>query len=126
MDVVICILRYLKITPDRGLVFSKNGYLNVEGYVDADWASSITNRRSTSGYFTFMGGNLVTWISKKQKVVARSSAEAEFPGMSHGVCELLWLKKLLRDLGFKPKGAMKLHCDNKVAIEIAHNPVQHD
>ena len=51
-----------------------------------------------------MGGNLVTWRSKKQKVVARSSAEAEFRGMSHGVCELLWLKKLLRDLGFKPQG----------------------
>ena len=59
-------------------------------------------------------------------MVARSSAEAEFRGMSHGVCELLWLKKLLRDLGFKPNGAMKLHCDNKAAIEIAHNPVQHD
>ena len=73
-----------------------------------------------------MGGNLVTWRSKKQKVVARSSAEAEFRGMSHGVCELLWLEKLLRDLGFKHKGAMKLHCDNKAAIEIAHNPMQHD
>ena len=59
-------------------------------------------------------------------MVARSSAEAEFRGMSHGVCELLWLKKLLRDLEFKPKGAMKLHCDNKAAIEIAHNLVQHD
>ena len=73
-----------------------------------------------------MGGNLVTWRSKKQKVVARSSVEAEFRAMSNDVCELLWLKKLLRDLGFKPKGAMKLHYDNKTAIEIAHNPVQHD
>ena len=110
----------------RGLVFSKNGHLNVEGYTDADWVGSITDRRSTSRYFTFVGGNLVTWRSRKQKVVARSSAEAEFRGMSHGVCELLWLKKLLRDLGFKPKDAMKLHCDNKAAIEIAHNLVQHD
>ena len=66
----------------------------------------------------FVGGNLFTWRSKKQKVVAKSSAKAEFRGMSHGVCELLWLKKLLRDLGFKPKGAMKLYCDNKAAIEI--------
>lgn len=126
MDAVTRILRYLKMAPGRGLVFSKNGHLNVEGYTDADWAGSITDWRSTSGYFTFVGGNLVTWRSKKQKVVARSSAEAEFRGMSHGVCELLWLKKLLRDLGFNPKGAMKLHCDNKAAIEIAHNPVQHD
>ena len=110
----------------RVLVFSNNGHLNVKGYTDADWVGSITDRRSTSGYFTFVGGNLVTWRSKKQKVVARSSAEAEFRGMSHGVCELLWLKKLLRDLGFNPKGAMKLHYDNKAAIEIAHNPMQHD
>ena len=126
MDVVTCILRYLKMAPSRGLIFSKNGHLNVQGYTDADWAGSINDRRSTSGYFTFVGGNLVTWRSKKQKVVARSSAEVEFRGMSHGVCELLWLEKLLRDLRFKPKGAMNLHCDNKAAIEIAHNPVQHD
>ncbi|CAN6689009.1 unnamed protein product [Malus baccata var. baccata] len=126
MDVVIRILRYLKVAPGRCFIFSKNGHLNVEGYTDADWAGSITDRRSTFGYFTFVGGHLVTWRSKKQKMVARSSVEAEFRGMSHGVCELLWLKTLLRDLGFKPKGAMKLHCDNKAAIEIAHNPVQHD
>ncbi|XP_050117549.1 uncharacterized mitochondrial protein AtMg00810-like [Malus sylvestris] len=126
MDAVTRILRYLKMAPGRGLIFSKNDHLNVEGYTDADWAGSITDRRSTSGYFMFVGGNLVTWRSKKQKVVARSSAEAEFRGMSHGVCELLWLEKLLRDLGFKHKGAMKLHCDNKAAIEIAQNPVQHD
>ncbi|KAM2011996.1 hypothetical protein ACFX1T_023902 [Malus domestica] len=126
MDAVTRILRYLKMAPGRDLVFSKNGHLNVEGYTDADWAGSIIDRRSTSGYFTFVGGNLVTWRSKKQKVVARSSAEAEFRGISHGLCELLWLKKLLRDLRFKPKGAMKLLCDNKTAIDIAHNPVQHD
>ncbi|KAM1494901.1 hypothetical protein ACFXTO_029686 [Malus domestica] len=126
MDAVTRILRYLKMAHGRGLFFSKNDHLNVEGYTDADWAGSITDRRSTFGYFMFVGGNLVTWRSKKQKVVARSSAEAEFRGMSHGVCELLWLEKLLRDLGFKHKGAMKLHCDNKAAIEIAHNPVQHD
>ncbi|CAN6710697.1 unnamed protein product [Malus baccata var. baccata] len=126
MDAVTYILRYLKRAHDRGLVFSKNDHLNVEGYTNADWADFITNRRSTSGYFTFVGGNLVTWRSKKQKVVARSSAKAKFHGMSHGLCEVLWLKKLLRDLGFKPKCAMKLHYDNKATIEIAHNPVQHD
>ena len=66
------------------------------------------------------------WKSKKQKVVARSSAEAEYRGMARGVCELLWLRNLLRDLGFRQKKAMDLHCDNKAAIAIAHNPVQHD
>ncbi|CAL8152275.1 unnamed protein product [Prunus armeniaca] len=99
---------------------------NVEGYTDADWADLVTNRHSASGYFTFVGGNLVTWRSKKQKVVSRSSAEAEYRGMAQGVCELLWLRRLLRDLGFGPQKPMDLYCDNKAAITIAHNPVQHD
>ena len=77
-------------------------------------------------YFTFIGGNLVTWKSKKQNVVARSSAEAEYRGMAQGVCELLWLRNLLQDLGVKPKNVMQLYCDNKAAIDISHNPVQHD
>ena len=126
MDAVVRILRYLKSAPGKGLVFSKSGHVGVSSYIDADWAGCITDRRSTSGYFTFVGGNLVTWKSKKQKVVARSSAEAEYRGMARGVCELLWLRNLLRDLGFRQKKAMDLHCDNKAAIAIAHNPVQHD
>nr|CAD1840715.1 unnamed protein product [Ananas comosus var. bracteatus] len=120
------ILRYLKSTPGKGILFSNHGHLKVEGYTDADWAGSADNRRSTSGYLTFVGGNLVTWRSKKQPVVARSSAEAEFRGMTFGLCELLWLKNLLKELGFGQNEAMKLHCDNTSAIEIAHNPVQHD
>ncbi|CAL8998093.1 unnamed protein product, partial [Prunus brigantina] len=83
------ILRYLKLAPGKGLMFSKNRDLEVVGYTDADWAGSITDRRSTSSYFTFVGGNLVTWRSKKQNVVSRSSAEAEYRGMAHGICELL-------------------------------------
>ena len=88
MNVVIQILCYLKSSPRRELIFRKDGHLNVEGYSDADWAGS-SNRKSTSEYFTFVGGNLYTWRSKKQKVVALSSAEAEFRGISKGVCELL-------------------------------------
>ena len=67
------------------MLFSKNGISNIEGYTDSDLAGDQTTRRSTSGYFTFVEGNLVTWKSKKQKVVARSSAEAEFRGMAHGM-----------------------------------------
>ncbi|KAL6337839.1 hypothetical protein AAG906_002304 [Vitis piasezkii] len=126
MDAVIRILRYLKSFPGKGLMFSKNNHLNIEGYTDADWAGNISNRKSTSGYFTFVGGNLVTWRSKKQKVVALSSVEAEFRGMVKGICELIWLKRLLTEIGFAPSSEMDLFCDNKAAIDIAHNPVQHD
>ena len=74
----------------------------------------------------FVGGNLVTWRSKKQKVVALSSAEAEFRGMTKGVCELLWIKRLLTELGFASASEMDLFCDNKAAIAISQDPVQHD
>ncbi|XP_057965251.1 secreted RxLR effector protein 161-like [Malania oleifera] len=90
MEAVIQILRYLKSSPGKGLMFSKhNSQPMVYRYTDADWAGNIIDRKSTSGYFTFVGGNIVTWRSKKQKVVALSSAEAEFRGMAKGLCELL-------------------------------------
>lgn len=89
MNAVTRILRYLKFFPGKGLIFTKNGHLNVDGYTDADWAGNISDRKLTSGYFTFVGCNLVTWRSKKRKVVALSNAEAEFRGMAKGVCELL-------------------------------------
>jgi hypothetical protein len=120
------ILQYLKSKPGRGVLFKKGESLTLEAYTDADYAGSLDDRRSTSGYCTFLGGNLVTWRSKKQNVVARSSAESEFRSMAMGVCELLWLKIILDDLKIKWTGPMKLYCDNKSAISIAHNPVQHD
>lgn len=126
MDAALRILRYLKSAPGKGIMFSKNNHLSIEGYTDADWAASVSDRKSTSGYFTFVGGNLVTWRSKKQKVVALSSAEAEFRAMSKGLCELLWLKKLMDEIGYPTCSAMNMFCDNKAAISIARNPVQHD
>ncbi|KAL0416651.1 UNVERIFIED_CONTAM: Retrovirus-related Pol polyprotein from transposon RE1 [Sesamum latifolium] len=126
MNAVYRILRYLKGSPEKYLFFSKNSISNIEGYTDADWAGDQTTRKSTSGYFTFVEGNLVTWKSKKQKVVARSSAEAEFRGMAQGICELLWIKRVLSDLRIEHAKPMNLYCDNKAAIEIAQNPVQHD
>lgn len=99
---------------------------SVEACIDADWAGSITNRKSTTGYCTFVWGNLVTWRSKKQNVVARSSAEAESRAMANGVCELLWIRRVLLELRLSDSTPMKLFCDNKAAISIAYNPVQHD
>lgn len=98
--------------------------MNLEFYTDSDYASSILDRSSTSGYCAFLVGNLVTWRSKKQPIVARSSAEAEFRAMALGICELLWI--ILKDLGFSIEKPMKLYCDNKSAINITHNPMQHD
>ena len=84
-EAVYKILRYLKGTPGRGLLFKKHGHLQVEIYTDADWAGSVNDRRSISGYCSFVGENLVTWRSKKQNMVARNSAEAEFKAVTHGI-----------------------------------------
>ncbi|XP_038895962.1 secreted RxLR effector protein 161-like [Benincasa hispida] len=93
MEAFTRILRYLKSTPGKGLMFRKNDRRCIEAYTDSDWASSTTDRKSTSGYCTFVWGNLVTWRSKKQGVVARSSAEAEYRAMILGIREEIWLKK---------------------------------
>lgn len=79
--------------------------------------------RSTSGYFTFVGGNSVIWHSKKRKVVSRSSVEAEYGGIAQGICEIMRLRKLLCGLGFKQKETMKLDCDNKSARDIADDRI---
>ncbi|GAV67652.1 hypothetical protein CFOL_v3_11157 [Cephalotus follicularis] len=126
LEAVYRIIRYLKSTPGKRILFSRYDHLKLEAYTDADWTCSKIDRRSISGYCTFMGGNLVTWRSKKQIVVSRSSVEAEYRAMALGVCELIWLKRLLNDLGITHESSMRLFYDNKVVISITHNLVQHD
>ncbi|WJZ84626.1 hypothetical protein VitviT2T_004223 [Vitis vinifera] len=123
-DLVMRILRYLKNALGKGILFAKNvDHQSIEVYIDADWVNTVDDRRSTSSYFTFVGGNLVTWKSKKQNVIARSSAEAEFRDMTLGLCETLWLRLLLQDLGYLSRQPIRLFYDNKDAYDIAHNPV---
>ncbi|KAA0062584.1 putative mitochondrial protein [Cucumis melo var. makuwa] len=87
MEAVNRILRYLKTTPGKGLMFRKTDRRCIEAYTDSDWADSIVDRKSTSGYCTFVWGDLITWRSKKQEVVARSNAKAEYKAMSLEICE---------------------------------------
>lgn len=108
MEATYRVLRYLKKTPRKGLIFRKFSTKVVKVYSDADWAGSPTDIRSTSGYCTFLWGNLVTWRSKKQLLVARSSAKAEFRALSNGICEGMWLKKLLGELKMENCGPVEL------------------
>ncbi|RVW51219.1 Retrovirus-related Pol polyprotein from transposon TNT 1-94 [Vitis vinifera] len=125
-DAIIRILRYIKSTPGQGVLYENKGHTQVVGYIDADWVGSPIDRRSTSGYCVFIGGNLISWKSKKQDVVARSSAEAEYRAMALATCELVWLKHLLRELRFGKDKQMKLIYDNQAALHIASNSVFHE
>ena len=78
LQAALRIVQYLKGTPGKGILFKRKKSVSLEVYTDADYVGSVVNRRSTTGYCTFLGGNLVTWKSKKQSAIARSSVEAEF------------------------------------------------
>ncbi|KAL0313654.1 UNVERIFIED_CONTAM: Retrovirus-related Pol polyprotein from transposon RE1 [Sesamum calycinum] len=125
-EVALRILKYIKTSPGKGLLFKRHRHVKIEAYSDADYAGSKDDRKSTSGYCTYVGGNLVTWRSKKQTIVARSSAEAEYRAMTHTTSEILWLKILLKELGFMYDDPVPMHCDNQAAIHIASNPVFHE
>ncbi|CAL8993560.1 unnamed protein product [Prunus brigantina] len=121
MVTVMRILSYLKSAHGRSLLFKKNEHLDPKSYTDTYYA--VTDRRSILGYFTFIGGNLVMWHSKKQNVVSWSSVESEYRGIAQEICEILWLRWLLAEIGFRSNAATKLHCYSQSAFEIANNPV---
>jgi hypothetical protein len=123
---VLRILRYLKGTLFHGLYFSSQSPLQLHAYTDADWAGDPTDRRSTTGYCFLLGTSLISWRSKKQTVVARSSTEAEYRALADTTAELLWLRWLLQDMGVSLSSATPLYCDNRSAIQIAHNDVFHE
>ncbi|KAL8142992.1 LOW QUALITY PROTEIN: hypothetical protein V2J09_016024 [Rumex salicifolius] len=104
--VVDRILHYLKSCLGKGVLFKKGSKLVIEAYTDVDYASSVTEKRSTLGCCVLIGGNLVSWRSKKQNVVARSSAESELRALTQGICELLWI--ILGDLKIDWEGLMTL------------------
>uniref|UniRef100_A0A2N9I8W4 Integrase catalytic domain-containing protein n=1 Tax=Fagus sylvatica TaxID=28930 RepID=A0A2N9I8W4_FAGSY len=123
---VLRILRYLKGTLFHGLHFSAQSPLTLRAYSDADWAGDPTDRRSTTGYCFLLGSSLISWRSKKQSVVARSSTEAEYRALADTTSELLWLRWLLQDLGVSTSSATPIYCDNRSAIQIARNDVFHE
>ncbi|KAJ3701350.1 hypothetical protein LUZ61_005055 [Rhynchospora tenuis] len=119
------ILRYLKGTITKGLLLTKSTHLTLTAYTDADWAGCPDERKSTTGYAIFLGNNLVSWSSKKQATVARSSTEAEYRSMAMAAAEIIWIQSLLHELGVKSAKSPILWCDNLGATFLAANPVFH-
>ena len=95
------ILRYLKGTMEHGIRFFKQSSLRLTGFCDANWAGCTNTRRSTSGYCIFLGANCISWSSKRQPTVSRSSAKAEYRSLASSAAEITWLTFLLRDISFQ-------------------------
>uniref|UniRef100_A0A7C9CV32 Reverse transcriptase Ty1/copia-type domain-containing protein n=1 Tax=Opuntia streptacantha TaxID=393608 RepID=A0A7C9CV32_OPUST len=120
------VLRYLNNTPNQGIFLSSCAAINLTGYCDSDWGSCCDSRKSTTGFCILLGSSPISWKVKKQSVVARSSAEAEYRAMASTCCELVWLLALLKDLGLANLTPVTLYCDNQAALHIAANPVFHE
>jgi hypothetical protein len=119
------ILRYIKGTLTHDLRYLSQSSLTLNAFCDADWAGCPNTRRSTTGYCIFLGSNCISWASKKQPTVSRSSTEAEYRSLATTTAELTWLQHLLHDLGIKLERRPLILCDNQSAIHLAHNPVFH-
>ncbi|XP_042955114.1 uncharacterized mitochondrial protein AtMg00810-like [Carya illinoinensis] len=117
------ILRYLKGTINYGVHFSSQSPFILQAYSDADWAGCPDDRRSTGGFCTFLGTYLISWSSKKQKTIARSSTEAEYKSVATSAAELIWLQNVIRELDLPLSQAPILWCDNIGATYLAANPV---
>ncbi|RVX10885.1 Retrovirus-related Pol polyprotein from transposon RE1 [Vitis vinifera] len=119
------ILRYLKGTMQDGLLLSPSTNLTIEGFSDADWGAQPDDRRSSSGYLVYLGGNLVSWSSTKQKVVSRSNAESEYRGLALATAEIIWMQALLQELCVPIPAIPLLWYDNISAYHMAKNLVFH-
>ncbi|KAJ0858060.1 putative RNA-directed DNA polymerase [Helianthus annuus] len=126
LSLALRLLRYLKQSPGKGLSFKKGLNLDLLGYADADWAKCLSTRKSVTGYCIYLGECLVSWKSKKQSTVSRSTAEAEYRAMCSATCELMWLKNLLSELSVSCSLPILLKCDSQSAMSIAVNPVFHE
>ncbi|KAJ1704358.1 hypothetical protein LUZ63_004137 [Rhynchospora breviuscula] len=125
-DAALRVLRYLKNSPGQGLLLRADSDLKLYAYCDSDWAACPLTRCSLTGYFILLGRSPISWKTKKQHTVSRSSAEAEYRSMAAAACELTWLRSLLNFLGVTHQEPVKLFCDSQAALHIAANPVFHE
>jgi hypothetical protein len=126
------ILRYLVGTLNKGLLLHRDLSYNLHAFVDqlhafsnSDWVGNKYDYSSTSAYLVYLGSNLISWSSKKQKTIARSSTEAEYRSVATTVAELCWVQSLLHELGVALSSSPVIYCDNIGATQLSSNPLFH-
>ncbi|XP_060962007.1 uncharacterized mitochondrial protein AtMg00810-like [Cannabis sativa] len=120
------LLRYLKGNLGQGLLYSPTSSLHLRGFSDSDWASCPVTRRSTTGFCIFIGDYLISWKTKKQPTISKSSAEAEYRALAATTSEITWIQYLFKDLHIPQPTPAFIYCDNQSAIHIANNPTFHE
>ncbi|KAL2235941.1 UNVERIFIED_CONTAM: Retrovirus-related Pol polyprotein from transposon RE1 [Sesamum indicum] len=124
--VALHLVRYSKGCSGLGLFSPSSNSLQLQAFCDADWGACLDTRCSLTGFAVFLGPALISWKTKKQCTVSRSSAEAEYRSMAATTCELQWISYLLKDFGVFVSLPIPFHCDNQAAIHIMANPVVHE
>ncbi|GJY94827.1 ribonuclease H-like domain-containing protein [Tanacetum coccineum] len=126
LKIALKVLRYLKNNPGIGVHIVKQPKVSLEAFVDADWAKCVVTRKSVTGFCIKLNGSLVSWKSKKQNTLSKSSAEAEYRAMASVTSEIVWILKILKDLNWEHFMPVNMFCDSQAAIKIAANPVFHE
>jgi hypothetical protein len=119
------VLRYLKGTIDSKITYGPKRQ-EILGYSDANYAADIDDRKSTGAYIFTSNNGAVSWVSKKQQTVAKSTTEAEYMALSQAASEALWFRSFLYELGMSNKEPILIYGDNQGALKIAQNPQFHN
>lgn len=119
------VLRYLACTTSHGIFLRADSSRTLHAYSDADWAGDTDDYVSTNAYIVYLGSTPISWSSKKQKCVARSSMEAEYRLVANTAAELCWVCSLLSELGIQLPTTPVIYCDNIGPTYLSENPVFH-
>jgi hypothetical protein len=109
----------------HGLFLNRGSPLDLQAFTDSDWGGIADGGRSTTAYIIYLGSNILSWRSTRQKSVSRSSTEAEYKALANGAAELSWVQNLLLELCFSMQKSPTLFCDNAGATYLCANPVYH-
>eukprot|EP00253_Pinus_taeda_P026628 PITA_26628 len=120
------VLRYLRGASQYGLSYKGTKGVNLQGFIDADWAGSPSDRKSTSGGIFNLGSVAVSWYNRTQRSVALSSPEAEYMAASQVACEAIWMRKILVGLFDQMMDPTMIYCDNQSCIKLSKNPIFQD
>eukprot|EP00253_Pinus_taeda_P016764 PITA_16764 len=119
------ILRYVNGMKGFGILYSSFESFMLTGYTDNDWARGVDDRKSTLGYVFHMGLGAISWASKKQPVVSLSTTETEYVAATAATCQVVWIRRVLRDFCHEQEKGTIIYCDNSSTIALSKNSIFH-